>query len=343
MEDFLSPTRHSSSNFFTMNYHLPASVGLSAWHILVACLLAIMCAGCRSNNCTLEPCIRYTPQQRLIERLPSPFKPLSNEELSQEWGKELFMGRAFAREMDLYRAITCFKRSLFLLPPRSERKREIEYDVFLAYYMGNKYQEAINVFDDSGLLDTPLDFPAFQDLLVALYDAYQQVNQPEKAYKILCLIASTNEEKSKALVLEGAVIDADFPLIKQIAPTIPAGETITMFIDDFQYRAKSVKKARNLNAFLPGAGYYYVGQKKSALTSFLINTLFIAATYQLFDRGYIAAGLITASLEAGWYFGGINGAGLEAKEFNERLYENLGKEALIRERLFPVLMINKGF
>ncbi|MBA3815877.1 MAG: tetratricopeptide repeat protein [Parachlamydiaceae bacterium] len=307
------------------------------------CSLALLCVGCQSNHCSLEPNFCYIPQQRLIQRLPSPFEPLSPQELDQDWGKELFIGRAFARELDLYRAITCFKRSLLLLPSKANRKREIEYDIFLAYYMGNKYQDAIDAFDASGLLDTPLDFPAFQDLLITLYDAYQQVGQPEKAYKILCLIASTDEEKSKALSLAGAVIEADFPMIDQIAPSTPAGKTITSFIIDFQSDAKSVRKARTLNAILPGAGYYYVGQKKSALTSFLINTLFIAAAYQLFDRGYIAAGIITASLETGWYFGGINGAGLEAKEFNERLYETLGKEALIKERLFPILMINKGF
>lgn len=311
--------------------------------VLLACLLAILCGGCQSNHCSLEPVICYTPQQRLVERLPSPFAPLSKDEISQEWGKELYIGRSFACEMDLYRAITCFKRSLFLLPSQASRKREIEYDLFLAYYMGKKYQEAIDIFDAAGLLDIPMDFPALSELLIALYDSYQQVDQPEKAYKILCLIASIDEQKSKALILQSAVFDTNFPLIKEIAPTIPAGETISSFIDEFQFNAKSIKKARQLNAVFPGAGYYYVGQKKTALTSFLINTLFIAATYQLFDRGYIAAGIITASLEAGWYFGGINGAGLEAKEFNERLYENLGKEALIQERLFPVLMFNKGF
>lgn len=328
----------------SMNATVTKTAKRGHWHISwLAYLLAIICAGCQSNHRILEPNICYAPPQRLVERLPSPFEPLSKEELSQDWGKELFIGRNFAREMDLYRALTCFKRALFLLPPQSNRKREIEYDIFLAYYMGNKYQEAIDVFDASGMLDIPLDFPALTDLLIALYDTYQQVDQPDKAYKILCLIASMDEEKSKALALELAVINVDFPLVDQIAPTIPAGETITSFIREFQYCAKSVRKARALNAILPGAGYYYVGQKKTALTSFLINALFIAATYQLFDRGYIAAGLITASLEAGWYFGGINGAGLEAKEFNERLYENLGKEALIKERLFPILMINKGF
>ena len=42
----------------------------------------------------------------------------------------------------------------------------------------------------------------------------------------------------------------------------------------------------------------------------------------------LVAGIFTASLEAGWYLGGINGAGLSAKIYNDRLYSELGKEAL---------------
>lgn len=280
----------------------------------------------------------------MIERLPEAFPELSQRELSQEWAKELYLGKKFAREMDLYRAITCFKRALFLIPAdAAERRLEIEYDIFLAYYTGNKFQDAIDIFETGALMNVPADFPTFNDLLVLLYDAYWQTCQPEKACRILALIATSEEELANGLSLETAVIEADFPLIDQVAPLHPAGKNAIDFKSTFQFDAKSVSKAQLLNAVLPGAGYYYVGQKKSAITSFIINSLFIAAAYQLFDRGYIAAGIITTSLEMGWYFGGINGAGLEAKEYNERLYECRGKEMLIQNRLFPILMIEKGF
>ena len=94
---------------------------------------------------------------------------------------------------------------------------------------------------------------------------------------------------------------------------------------------------------LPGAGYYYVGQKKAALTAFVINSLFTAAAYQFFAKGYPAAGFITLSFEAGWYFGGINGAGLAAKEYNERLYEVKAKDFMLKERLFPLLTFETSF
>jgi tetratricopeptide (TPR) repeat protein len=309
--------------------------------LLLCCLIN---GGCQSNSCTLEPCITYSPPPCLIEHLPSPFPKITPEERSQDWAKELLIGRSLAREMDLYRAITCFKRAHFLIPKKfEERRREIEYEIFLAYYLGNKYEEAINTFEGSLLNSAPENFPALRDLLIALYDAYAQLGRDEKVCYILNILHSIDAEAANNLSLGQAIQEGNLALISESVETHPASENIYQFLIDYNNQSKSVKKAQILNAVLPGAGYHYVGQKKAALTSFLINALFIAAAYQLFERGYVPAGLIVSSLEFGWYFGGINGAGLAAKEYNERLYENLGREMLLQERLFPILMIQKGF
>ena len=45
----------------------------------------------------------------------------------------------------------------------------------------------------------------------------------------------------------------------------------------------------------------------------------------------------------GWYFGGINGAGLAAQEYNERVYERLARDTMIENKLFPILMLEKAF
>ncbi len=98
-----------------------------------------------------------------------------------------------------------------------------------------------------------------------------------------------------------------------------------------------------LNALIPGAGYLYIGQKKSALTAFLLNGLFIAAAYQFFHHRHVAAGIITTGFEAGWYFGGIYGAGEEAKYYNERLFEKNAATVLNDYKLFPALMMQYAF
>jgi len=49
------------------------------------------------------------------------------------------------------------------------------------------------------------------------------------------------------------------------------------------------------------------------------------------------------SFEAGWYFGGIYGAGEEAKYYNERVYEKEANALLNEKKLFPVLMLGHSF
>ena len=84
-------------------------------------------------------------------------------------------------------------------------------------------------------------------------------------------------------------------------------------------------------------------QRLTPATAFLLNGLFIAAAYQFFHRGHIVAGIITTSFEAGWYFGGIYGAGEEAKYYNERIYECNAAQILHQHSLFPVLMLRHAF
>lgn len=245
--------------------------------------------------------------------------------------------------MDLYRALTCFKRAHILIPKSNERRFEIEYEIFFAYYVAQKYQEAVEAFEGSRLIDAPATFPVFRDLLIALYDAYMKIDLPERACRILGLLDAIDACSANRLRLETAITNVDFPGMVDAGNAVGNSGAVDEFITTYLAEEKSVSKAKTLNAILPGAGYYYIGQKRSAITSFVINALFIAAAYQLFDRGYIPAGIIVASLETGWYFGGINGAGLEAKQYNENLYSRLSRETLERERLFPILMIEKGF
>lgn len=309
--------------------------------MILGVLLIALCGGCSPKSCLLEPKLSYTPQARRFDCLESPFKPLSPAEKKQDWGKELTIGLAFAKEMDLYRAITGFKRAFFLIPRDKEARRlQIAYSIMSCYFIAGKYQDAIDTFETTPLYDAPADFPALDDLMQMVYEGYKQTGQEEKACLIYNMIEKRIPEKAADIDLSEALLAADFPTIAEAAES---KESVCRFLNEYCCEAKSVKKAQTLNALLPGAGYSYVGQKKAALTSFIINTLFIAAAYEFFDRGYWAAGAITSSLELGWYIGGINGAGLAAKEYNERLYESKAKPVMIQNRLFPVLRLEYAF
>lgn len=299
-------------------------------------VLLLILSGCVVNTGPFEPEVVYYPSAWVVDNLSSPFPPLTKEEMSTEWGKELFLGIQFAREFDLYRAITCYKRAAFIAPPC--KIFEIQYHLLEAYYLGRKHQDAIEIYECGNLGQIRMDSPGINELMLMIYDSYRKTNQCAKAARILGVIESTNPDLEDSLEEYEAVETADFETLAELTD-----DDLTCFLNTYCTLSKSVKKAQFLNAVLPGTGYYYVGQKKTAVTAFIVNALFIYAAYQFFDRGYVAAGLITTSLEMGWYLGGINGAGLAAQELNEATYATLAKDYLIKKRLFPVLMFQYAF
>lgn len=310
---------------------------------LIPLIIALVLTGCcHTRSCVLEPTLNYEPCPTQIGCLDKAFKSLTPLEVKTEWGKELMIARAFIREFDLYRAITAFKRALILIPyDECERRLEIEYGILYSYYLGKKYDEVVQTFENSQLTQIGGDFSPFKDLLIILYDSYQKAGQSLKAERVYTLIEKCDQEKADKLHLYELLRDGYIDEAERESSCY--SEELLGFLANYRYEAKSVRKAQTLNAILPGAGYYYVGLHKTAFTSFAINALFTAAAYSCFEKGHVAAGIILTSLEAGWYLGGINGAGLAAKEYNQAIYNTKGHEFLVKQGLFPVLMLETTF
>jgi hypothetical protein len=307
-------------------------------------LLLLTLFSCYKVSDKLEPQINYSVQDRYLKHLPPAFPPLNREKAKEEWGKEYLIGQKFAKELDLYRAITTFKRAEFLLPPNTiDRLQEIHYYILLSYYLGKRYEEVLQTFNHSPLYRTEESFSAYHDLLIILYESYLATHNPSKAETILRIIEYHYPETAKKLHISTAIIEGNLDLLQQAAEDDPSKTYLSNILTTYETDKKSISKAKSLNALFPGAGYLYVGQKQSAITSFLLNGLFIAATIHFFSKGEVAAGIITLSFEAGWYFGGIYGAGQSAKLYNERLYEKIAYPALNQNRLFPILMLRFGF
>lgn len=299
--------------------------------------LLLIFSACYHADSDPKPKLNIAVQDRYLKQLPSPFHSLSPSERMQDWGKEYQIGLGFARELDLYQAMTAFKRSEYL-SPSPERKLELQYDVLLCYYLGGKYLEAIYSFENTDLRTVPPSFPAYHDLLVILYDCSLRLDQTEKAERILSYIQQLYPETAQKLALSGTLIQGDIPALEQ-----SSNPDVQQLIAQYNQEKKSSGTAQTLNALIPGTGYLYLGQTQSAFTAFFLNGLFLWATVHFFLHGNIAAGVITASFEAGWYFGGIYGAGQEAKFYNERLYERLAIPIMNEKRLFPIQMLSHAF
>ncbi len=261
----------------------------------------------------------------------SPFAPLSEGEGLSDWGREYRCGLLFAHENDLYRAITAFKRALFLLESASESRRaEINYMMLLAYYLGERFEEVDLMIKEGALGVVDNHFAPYKDLLLVLYDSYRRLGRLDDAHYFL----SKLDEIDSCLGEKFERLEA-----------LQCGDLSTHLELEIVYRSekKSVRTASMLNALVPGAGYYYVGQKQTALTAFLVNGLFIAGAVEAFIHRNIPLGIILTSLESGWYFGGIYGGGLAAKAYNENLFNCYAGRIASKERLFPILHLNFSF
>lgn len=320
----------------------------------MAVIFFLAISGCQRHLPPFQPVIIYEPAQRYFSTLPSVFPTLSRKESMTDWGREYQIGRFFAKDFDFYRAITAYKRAQILLKlepsslEQNSRLQEIDYHILLCYYLGGQMQETVEWFENSHLTQVGPAFPAFEDLLILLYDAYMRDGRTTRAEAVHKLIERGSGEIAEALTLSHMLQEGDLPALQMMYQDMceqkrPEDEAFTQFFTRYRAAAKSTAKAQWLNALLPGAGYTYVGLHRTGWTSFCLNALFGWATYRFFARGDTAAALITLSFETGWYFGGIYGSGLAAKQYNERLYEEGARELLLQKRLFPALMLEYAF
>lgn len=309
---------------------------------LIFLIVALM-ASCYRVEDRIDPRICHQMQDQHFQCLDSAFPHLSSEERNTDWGKEYLIGRAFAAELDLYRAVSTFKRAAILSGNDKERRLEIQYDILLCYFLAKRYDEVIESFEKSNLAHVDKSFFAYHDLLLILYESYREMEDGEKLAKVMELMEKSFPAANEELKVSKAIREGNLAMVEEFACGFQNTSYLDHLMDCYSANKKSVAKAQLLNALVPGAGYLYIGQRKSALTAFLLNGLFIAAATQFFLHKHFAAGLITTGFEAGWYFGGIYGAGEEAKYYNERLYERAASSVLNEHKLFPILMLDHAF
>lgn len=308
------------------------------------CLLSFFLGSCQVPKKSVENTAAHQPSVMEMKSIQTAFSgPAISKDLLQAT-REINLGKIFARDADYYRAITSFKRALVLIPEAdADHILEINHHMMTAYYLAGKYEETVRIFEHSPLSSIDSSYPVFNDILTMLYDSYRRLGMVQRLEKVRQLLEVTSPEKLEKLKLSQAISEGDFEAIELFAASNETYAQIDDFFLDYKKKMKSPKRAMIYNALLPGAGYAYVGQKQSALTSFVLNTLFTAAAVHFFEKGDTALGLITTSLELGWYVGGINGAGLAAGDYNRLTYNKLSKRTLVQERLYPFFVLEYVF
>ena len=304
---------------------------------VLICILFLL-SGCSPHVQKEQSLLAYYPtetERTSLDNYPEKESPISH---SSQWGKEMLIGKAFAQEGDWYRALTSFRKARILLrldnALTQEREARIAWSEALIYGFSGKWKEVLAVWERYKDQLPPLSQTMQEQWVILLYAAHMQENREEEAESFLAYLPSDSpvreklhEWKNLSLMKQGTTL---------AEPVCPLAQSVFR-------QMKSPMKARVMNALLPGLGYLYADQKQTAITSFLLNVCFLGAGIQLFHAHEPFLALITLSFEAGWYFGGITGAGLAADEYNEAMKKQLLLPYLRSQKVFPLLQIGIGW
>lgn len=320
--------------------------GRLANHLAIAALLA----GCLPVK---QPplCSDSVSHPAQIDHLRSLWDPPLNisTKAALPWQIEATLGDRLARQLSWNEALWCYKRACLLAPDHDRAiLQTLSYNTFLCHFLANRYSNAARYFESSALVDIEPSFPAYVDLLAALADCYNQLSLNDRDFvsrheHVLKLLQKSEPSMAGKLLLRSAVQKGDSESLIAMADSNADLSHLRPLMKNYRLKLKSPQTAGLLNALLPGAGYWYVGLKQTALTSFALNALFGAAAWHFFHRGSTAAGLIALSFESGWYFGGIQGAQLAAMESNRRRFEPFGEKILREQNLGKPQLLTWGF
>lgn len=206
-------------------------------------------------------------------------------------------------------------------------------------------QKIINEGNHYGILGQWIDAIAHEQEKSAHYRWSEEELERKEARRTsieLGLLLSCGATRSDAL-RRYVTLQQDRPQNERPSLTKERLEQIQHLLEQYKRDELSPTAARWMNALVPGLGYLYVGQGGSAITSLVVNTLFIAATIHLVKEKNYAGALIAGSLEAGWYIGGINGAGLAAMEANEARWKEGVEKSSLQEFCWPILQVEYRF
>ncbi len=252
-------------------------------------------------------------------------EPASKAEAIYSFAEHLFATGEY------YRAITEYKRLLFLYPKRP-KEHEIQLRIGDCYLKGERWDDALKHFQSLLILRLPAkiqskllykiakayyakgEYVNARRQLEALIDQFPESQDVNQAYYLTGQCYLRQDKWAKAAdafsrISEG--IDA-----KGLSLEAEEGDSLPY---------KSPGLAGTLSAIVPGLGQLYAGRKQDAFMAFLLNGLFIWGVVESFEHDKEVAGGILLFFELGWYGGNIFSAMSSTHKYNKKLGDDFRK------------------
>jgi outer membrane protein assembly factor BamD (BamD/ComL family) len=243
----------------------------------------------------------------------------------------LGFANALFNDGDYFRAITEYKRFLFLHPtdPRAGR---VQLQVGLSYQRGQQWDDARQTFESIARQHPDAEIRAEAAYLVGetsfqqgryaqaiadlrpVAERYGQTPAGERARYLLgwsYLRARQWPEASQTFDSIGTTSPL-FPSSRVLADAAREGEHLPR---------KSPALAGLMSAVIPGTGHFYTGRFRDGTIALLLNGAFLAAGIEAVSAGNEAAAGLLFFFEAAWYSGALYGAVNAAQKYNRDLEE----------------------
>jgi len=238
-------------------------------------------------------------------------------------------------EADYFRAISEYKRLIFLCPGSKQLCERAYFKIGLSYFRANQWRGAreafgtfLITFPDSLMKPAALYLRGMSEKHLSL--------DGEALATFARLMETAGGEYQEKATYQSALIFVDreeWDRAGEMFSRIPAESTLfdsaRVFsagleqIDSLPHKSPPV--AGTLAAVLPGAGHLYTERPKDALVAFLLNGFFIWSAIELFEDDKHVTGGIVAFFELGWYTGNIYSAISSAHKFNKRTQDDFIK------------------
>ena len=245
--------------------------------------------------------------------------------------KQIQFAEHYFRAGEYFRAIGEYKRFIYFFPD-DQRQELAMYKIGLSYFNGEKFQEAIDAFNE---LLTKFPATSFRtEVRFRISECFIKLKDYLKAIGNLNDIAFTAENidiADQAYYRRGWIYlemsrweeaETSFRLISKKNWDKGRLESLSHEMSKKKDLKSKSPTAAGILAIIPGAGHLYCERYKDAAIAFILNSAMIYAAYEAFDNNLDALGGIITFFELGFYSGNIYSAVNCAHKYNRNANKN---------------------
>ena len=246
------------------------------------------------------------------------------------------------------KAITEFERFVYFFPEH-KMVDNAKYHIGLSNFHSGRFKEAVEPFSD--IVETSRDKDLIAKAHFRLSEIFVSLEDHQTAIKVLNHLS---EISNNNVIVDEAHYRSGW-IYLQLNDMENARRHFNMISlqnqDHFRIQAINEELSREklfpeknprlagFLSILPGAGFAYCGRYQDAMVAFLLNAGLILASYESFNSGNEALGVVIAFVGAGFYAGNIYGAVASAHKYNrashQRFLENLRNKTQITLSAVP--------